>query len=123
MPAQRIPSPADAPTMSARTFLRQIKRKGGRIYRMRETCVFVLTNDGDLAAWLLSLGGKAYLPRGAEQSLIAAPLGAFRMAKGGNPTWDIYVHTIPTLGDESLWEAAATFNSVGLYEVGDEEPA
>jgi hypothetical protein len=108
--------------MSARTLLRQIKRRGGRIYRMRQTLVFVLTNDGDLVTWLLSLGGNTYVPRGSEQTLMAAPLGAFRMAKGGDPTWDIYVHTIPTLGDESVWEAAATFDGVGLYEVGDEEP-
>jgi hypothetical protein len=122
MPAEKIPSPADAPTMSARSLLRQIKRRGGRIYRMRQTLVFVLMNDGELAEWLLALGGKTYVPRGAEQTLMAAPLGAFRMAKGGDPTWDIYVHTIPTLGDESVWEAAATFDHVGLYEVGDEEP-
>jgi len=119
---KRIPSPADAPSMTAKTLLRRIRREGGRIYRMRENHVFVLTDSSELAQWLLSLGAITYLPRGAEISLQVSPLGAFRMAKDSRPQWDIYVHPIPVLGETTVWEAAGEISDVGLYEIGDEEP-
>jgi hypothetical protein len=120
--AERVPSPADAPSVSARSLLQKIMDDGGRIYRMRELLVFVLTDKPDLATWLLSLGAKSYVPRGSQQMLQVAPLGSFRMARGGKPTWDLYIHTIPVTGDESIWHAAAHLDDVGFYEPGDEEP-
>jgi len=100
----KIPAPADLPRHTARSLLREIDRRRGRIYRMRELCAFVLTDDPELARFLLNLGGRCYLPRWAQPEH-SSPLGAFRRAPGARPEWDIYIHTIPVRGDLSIWEA------------------
>lgn len=115
-PQKKIPSPADAPTMTAQTLIRRVLREGGHVFRMRELCVFVLTENPELATWLLRLGGVPYLPHNAERTP-DKPLGAFRNSKNGPPKWDIYIHPIPVLGEQTVWEAAAKRNDVELFEL------
>jgi hypothetical protein len=103
IPARKVPSPADAPQLSARGLLREIRKQDGRIYRMREVAVFVITRNKELAEWLISLGGKPYLPKNMTPSY---ELGSYRDARGGPLKWDIYIHAIPVRGEQSIWEAA-----------------
>jgi hypothetical protein len=111
VPARRVPSPADAPQVSARQLLREVRRRGGHVFRMREIGVFVITEDKELAEYLIRLGGKPYLPRHMTPSF---ELGSYRDAPGGTLKWDIYIHSIPVRGAESVWEAAA---EADLYEL------
>ena len=113
---QKVPSPADTPSMTARTLISRVLREGGHVYWMQELCVFVVTEDPELASWLLRLGGMPYLPSGAARISETQPRGAFRNAKDGPPKWDIYIHTIPVKGEQTVWEAADRKN-VDLYEV------
>lgn len=99
-----IPSPADAPMMTARQLLARIRKGGGRVYRFRMVSVCCLTDDEQLALWLIKLGGKRYVPQVSDPS---TPAGSYRRAAGGKVEWDIYIHAIPVLGDKSVWEAAA----------------
>ena len=103
----RVPSPADTPQYTADELLRELRERGGRIFRMREVFVFTLTNDQDVARWLLELGARGYRPYGAEVALQHLPTGAFLRAKGAQAEWDLYIHTIPVRGEETIWEAAA----------------
>jgi hypothetical protein len=107
--ATAIPSPAGAPTMTARQLLNRIRRMGGRIYRMQLVAVFVLTTDEELAVWLIKLGGKRYVPSSADPT---TPAGAYRRAEGGALEWDVYIHTIPVLGETTIHEAAARDQAV-----------
>lgn len=104
-----VPSPADAPTMTAEQLLRRVRLRGGRIFRMAEFSVFVLTTDKELALWLLKLGGKRYTPAGADPS---TPDGSYRLSAEGRLEWDVYVHAIPVLGEQTVWEAAETANQI-----------
>jgi hypothetical protein len=101
------------PSMTARTLLSRIRRRGGRIYRMPEVAVFVLTDSRELADWMVSLGGKPYTPPSPD------PIepGAYLRAKGGKREWDIYIHTIPVLGMTTVHQAA---KKETLYLVGDD---
>jgi hypothetical protein len=103
-----VPSPADEPEFTAREFVEQVRDRGGRIHRMRGHAVFCLTNDPDLAQWLLDLGGATYKPNGTIPGY-AGPLGGYLRAKGGMPEWDIWIHNIPVKDNdaqETIWEAA-----------------
>lgn len=100
----KVPSPADVPTMTARQLLARIRRAGGRVYRFRMVGVFVLTDDEQLALWLIKLGGKRYVPVNSDPT---TPAGAYRRAPGGRIEWDIYIHAIPVRGEKTIWEAAA----------------
>jgi hypothetical protein len=113
VPAKKIP--ADEPTLTAQQLLDEIESRGGHIFRMRELYVFVITDDGELADWLLKLGGTPFLPRhmAFDGSL---PLGGYRDSVGGPVKWDIYVHHIPVLGEETTWEAAGRRKAM-LFEV------
>jgi hypothetical protein len=106
LPMPHVPSPADQPEFTAEEFIRQLKARGARVYRMRVHAVFCLTNDPDTASWLHELRAIPYLPRNAERMVGEGPLGAYRRAKGGPLEWDFYIHTVPVMGDESIWEAA-----------------
>jgi hypothetical protein len=101
-----IPSPADQPLFTAAEFIRQLRARGARVYRMRQGPVFCLTNDPDVAAWLHELHATPYLPRGAERTIGEGPLGSYRRAKGGRLEWDFYIHVVPVMGEETIWEAA-----------------
>jgi len=101
-----VPSPADTPTFTADELLQELRLRGARVYRMREVLVFALTNDAKLAEWLEALGGRPYLPRHAERLFMDLPPGAYRRARGGSAEWDIWIHTIPVRGEETVWEAA-----------------
>ena len=103
---EHIPSPADTPQYTADQFLQELRHRGGRIFRMREVFVFTLTNDPDVARWLLELGARPYKPFGTDVKL-EGPMGAYTRAKGGRAEWDMYIHTIPVRGEETIWEAAA----------------
>lgn len=97
-----VPAPAE---FTASEFLDQVREREGRVHRMRAVGVFVLTNNPDTAQWLLDLGGSPYKPNGSIPGY-AGPMGGYLRAKGGMPEWDIYIHTIPVDGDETIWEAA-----------------
>ena len=97
-------APEIQPTMTAGQLLARVRRKGGRVYRMREFAVFVLTDDEELARWMISRGGKRFTPQNADPS---TPAGSYRRAPGGKLEWDIYIHAIPVLGQRTVWEAAA----------------
>lgn len=73
------------------------------MYRMPEVAVFVLTDDRELAHWLVKMGGKPYVPQGADPN---AEAGSYDRARGGKHEWDIYIHAIPVAGETSVWEAA-----------------
>lgn len=91
------------PLMSAKSLLARIERAGGRVYRMPEVAVFVLTSDRELAHWLVKMGGKPYVSQGADP---ADEAGSYLRARRGPREWDIYIHTIPVSGSLSIWEAA-----------------
>lgn len=101
-----VPSPADAAALpTASEFVAEIKQRGGRVLRMREHHVFVITNEPETAGWLLGLGGLPYRPAHGQPSW-DVPFGAYRRAREGPPEWDIYVHMIPVAGEQTIWEAA-----------------
>src|SRR5262249_41455893 len=83
-----VPSPADTPQFTAEQFLQELRHRGARIFRMREVFVFCLTNDPDVARWLLELGARPYKPFGTDVSL-GGPMGAYTRAKGGRAEWDM----------------------------------
>jgi len=91
-----VPSPAAA--LTAEQLVSKVKERGGRIYRMRQVRVFVLTGDVALAEWLLGLGGKGYTPTGSQH-----PPGAYMRTGQGPVEYDVWVHTIPLSGP-TLWE-------------------
>ena len=101
--AEHVPSPADAPILSARELLQAAQRRGGRIFRMREHHVICITRNQETASWLESLGGLPYRPFGIAAS---AEFGGYRRAKDGPVEWDIYIQMIPVAGDETIWQAA-----------------
>ena len=103
--SEHIPSPADAALPTAAEFLDEIRAQGGKVYRMREHHVFVITRNAQLAERLLKLRGLTYRPVGANPSW-DFPLGAYRRSREGPPEWDIYIHAIPVSGDETIWQAA-----------------
>jgi hypothetical protein len=96
-----IPSPADA-KWTAEEFLTEVRRRGGRIYRMPHLRVFALA-DGSLAAWLIEQG--------------AGEFGSYERARGVREH-DIYLHRVPVSGEESIHQAAARFmhNANGASE-------
>jgi hypothetical protein len=100
-----VPSPDDKPPPSADELLDRIEAEDGRVFRMREAAVFVLTSNPALAQWLISIGGSPYLPRNMYPTDDAVR-GAYRDAKDGPLKWDIYVHRIEVTGEEGVWEAA-----------------
>lgn len=102
MSALRVPSPADVPTMNARELIARIQGEGGRVLRMKQSpSVFVLTDNEQLVDWLFDRGASTFRNRDAKQD------GSYKRASGGTDEWDVWIHPIPVLGDESLWEAAA----------------
>lgn len=106
--SEHVPSPADAALPTAAEFLDRVREMDGKIYRMREHLVFCITQNDELAAWLLSLkGARPYRPRAASPTW-QTPLGAYKRTKESPAEWDIYIHTIPVSGEETIWEAAKT---------------
>lgn len=104
--SEQIPSPADQPDPSAEDFLRELRGRGARIFRMRiPPQVFCLTQDPEVARWLHEVGASSYLPRSAEHAL-GGPAGAYQRARGGAIEWDFWVHLVPVAGEETIWEAA-----------------
>ena len=101
-----IPSPADTPEWDADELVAELRARGCRIHRMREFAVFVLTNDQNVAHWVLGMGGVSFLPRNAVPADMG-PHGGYLRARDGIMEWDVYVHTIPVRGEKSVWEAAA----------------
>ena len=107
----KVPSPDTVEEVlpTAQELLDKIRMRDGRVFRMREICVFVLTGNEHTAEWLMELGGRSYLPRGLAPSW-ETPLGAYRRERDAKPEWDIYIHTIPVAEGESIWEAAGRDN-------------
>jgi len=89
------------PHYTARALLREIQRRGGRIYRLPLNSVFVLTTDPELAEWLRDLGARSFTPAGMD---VGVDGGYWRAA--GIREWDFYVHTIPVRGEQTIHEAA-----------------
>lgn len=92
--------------MTAEDLILELRNRDGRVYRFVEVAVICLTKNPKTAAWLHKLGGRPFVPKYAERSLEGMPLGAYRRAKGGVIEWDFYIHLIPVVGDETIWEAA-----------------
>jgi hypothetical protein len=100
-PIRRVPSPADAPTMTAAELVERITEQGGRVLRMKQPpSVFVLTDSEQLAAWLFDRGGTTFTARGLKLD------GSYKRARDGGDEWDIWIHPIPVLGDKTAWEIA-----------------
>ena len=118
--AEHVPSPADAPQFYADELVKEIRRRGGRVLRMRTAGVFTLTNDREVASWLLALGASPYRPPWAEQAFEDGPMGAYKRAHDGPLEWDLWIHIIPVLGEETIWEAAGR---VGIRTVKAEDYA
>jgi hypothetical protein len=118
--AQHVPSPADAPQFFADELVKEIRARGGHVLRMRESGVFALIRDVELARWLVKLGAKAYRPPWAELAHTDGPMGAYKRAHDGPIEWDLWIHIIPVLGEESVWQAAGR---VGVETVAAEDYA
>jgi hypothetical protein len=113
-------APTPEPQYTARQLLAHIRRKGGRIFRFPQTLVFALTTDAKLAEWLIEMGGRAFVPKGAQPG---DAQGGYLRARGGTREWDIYIHTIPVRGDLSVHEAAGLPNAdTTEYRIGDPPP-
>jgi hypothetical protein len=108
----KVPQP---PSYTADKLLREIRRRGGRVYRMREIVVFCLTNDEEVAAWLLDLGGHPFAPRSFRLTETKVP-GAYLRAPEGPLEWDIFIHTIPVLGEKTIHQAAGPITLVKHME-------
>ena len=102
---QHVPSPADAPPFFADELVKEIRDRGCHVLRMRYVGVFALVRDKELAQWLVDLGARPYRPPWAEL-ISEGPLGAYKRAHDGPIEWDLWIHIIPVLGEESIWEAA-----------------
>ena len=97
----KIPSPADAPTMTAAELVERIRAEGGRVLRMRVAPgVFVLTDNEQLARWLHARGGTTFSNRTQMN-------GSYKRARDGKDEWDVWIHSIPVLGEQTAWEVAA----------------
>ena len=59
--------------------------------------VFVLTDNKELAEWLLRIGGKRYHAPGLGDQ------DGYLRAKGGTREWDVYIHTIPVKDEVDIW--------------------
>jgi len=101
-----VPSPASTaePTYTARALLREIQKRGGRVYRMPLVSVFALTRDPDVAQWLVDMGGRRFVPVGMDVDVD----GGYWVDQSTKQIreWDIYIHTIPVRGDQTIHEAA-----------------
>jgi hypothetical protein len=96
------------PARDGAELLAEIRERGGRVYRMREERVFCLTDDAELAEWLLKLGARGFAPRNYGAGLDGLTPGAFFRARpqfGGKVEYDLWLTPIVTEG-LTLWEAA-----------------
>lgn len=104
-----VPSPADAPTMSAAELIAHIREEGGRVFRFcaPSTRVFALTTDRELSQWLVKRGGKPFVPVGMGVDVD----GGYMRAAGGKREWDIAIQTMPVTDvvevGHPVWSAAA----------------
>ena len=89
------------PPLAAAELLAKIRERGGRVYRMRAERAFCLTDDSEVAEWLLTLGARPFTPSGASPN--HAP-GAYPRERGGKIEYDLWVDTIPVAEETSLWE-------------------
>jgi hypothetical protein len=97
----KVPSPADAPTMTAAELVERIAERGGRVLRMKQPpSVFCLTDDPELADWLFARGATTFTARGLKNN------GSYKRARDGKDEWDVWIHPIPVLGEETAWEVA-----------------
>ena len=103
-----VPEPAQ---YTADELVAAIRERGGRIYRMREIVVFCLVNDPEVAQWIFSLGGISFVPPHAGVEHVHPP-GAYKRSSTGPLEWDIFIHTIPVLGEKRIWEAAGPLTFV-----------
>ena len=96
-----VPSPADVPTHTARELVAEIRSRGGRVLRMKQPpSTFVLTNDPELAEWLERKGATHHVARGLNN-------GGYKRCAGGLDEWDLWIHSIPLVGEETVWETAS----------------
>lgn len=112
-----IPSPADAPTMSASELLKFIRERGGRIYRYVEPPkTFVLTDDPELVAWLAQRRAHMFVPPAAGGGPTAPDGSYLRDSVTGKREWDLQINAMPVTDDLeadivapglAIWTAAA----------------
>jgi hypothetical protein len=104
--SEHVPSPADAPQLTAEELLDEIAGEGGRVFRMQvPPRVFVLTQSTDLVRRLERLGGRMFRPAHFVPSK-DAPMGAYRRTPE-TWEWDMEIGWIPVEGN--LWEAASAY--------------
>lgn len=87
--------------LRAAELIEHTREHSGRVHRFAGR-VFVITNNAELAEWLMKHGATAYTGTGARgDSYLRAPDGVRE--------WDLSLNTVPLLDDdpEALWEAAA----------------
>lgn len=94
--ADTPPAATGTPEWTSEALIAEIRGQGGRVYRLREQLVFCLTNNPELAEWLVEIGGQPYAPNGHTG-------GAYPRARDGSVEFDIYLQNIPVNGP-SLWE-------------------
>jgi hypothetical protein len=97
--------PEPRPTPTAAEVLAVIRERGGRVYRMREARAFCLTDNRELAGWLVRKGGVTFRGPGNDPALVDMP-GAYRRERNGKIEWDVWIERIET-SDISLWDALA----------------
>lgn len=87
-----VPSPALA--ITAAEVLAKVSTLGGRAFRAQRDRAFVLTDNPELAEYLIRLGGKPH-SKGVPD---IQPLGGYWRAPGVRE-WDIWVEMIPVTGE------------------------
>lgn len=98
MPASKVKA-----RLRAAELIEHTREHSGRIHRFAGR-VFVLTNNAELAEWLMKHGAEVSPGVGKSSS------GYYLRASDGEREWDLSLSTVPLLDDEpaeALWEAAA----------------
>lgn len=95
----------DKARLRAAELIEHTREHSGRVHRFAGQ-VFVLTNNAELAEWLLKNGAKASPGTGTGKT----SADYYLRATDGEREWDLSLSTVPLLDDEpaeALWEAAA----------------
>jgi hypothetical protein len=89
--------------MTAKKLIERIEARGGRVICMPTRMVFCLTTDPELRDGLIKLGGRYY----SSPTHINTEAGYKRGREPGDSLeWDIWIHTIPVEGEQTIYEAA-----------------
>lgn len=87
--------------MTAEKLIERIKARGGRVFTLPSRMVFCLTTDPVLRDGLAELGARYHSSSAGD----GGP-GGYPQARGGPLEWDLWIHTIPVEGEQTVYEAA-----------------